>query len=59
MPSDGNCWYADVALMRGVSDGGQPVSLTSTSPELNACSAVAPSVMIFSSTLSSLTLAAS
>src|SRR5437773_546755 len=45
--------------MRGVSGGGQPVSFTSTSPELNACSAVVPSVMIFSSTLSSFTLDAS
>ena len=50
---------AGVALMRGVSGGGQPVSFTSTSPELNACSAVAPSVMIFSKTLSSFTLEAS
>src|SRR3954452_15128919 len=45
--------------MCGVSDGGQPVSLTSTSPELNACSAVEPSVMIFRTTLSSFTLEAS
>ena len=59
MPSDGNCWYADVALMRGVSDGGQPVSFTSTSPALNACSAVAPSVMIFIWIVSSFTAAAS
>src|ERR1700704_3189566 len=45
--------------MRGVSAGGQPVVLTSTSPELNACSAVEPSTMIFSTTLSSLTFDAS
>ena len=43
--------------MRGVSAGGQPVSFTSTSPELNACSAVEPSVMIFTWILSSLTFA--
>ena len=45
MPSDGNCWYAGVFLICGVSDGGHPVSFTSTPPELKVCSAVDPSVI--------------
>jgi hypothetical protein len=59
MPSAGNCLYAGVDFSCCVSAGGQPVSLTSTSPELNACSAVEPSGMIFRITLFSLTLLAS
>jgi hypothetical protein len=42
-------------LIFAVSDGGQPVSFTSMSPALNACSAVVPSGMIFIWILSSLT----
>src|SRR6478735_4881426 len=59
MPSAGNCLYEGVAFSRCVSAGGQPVSLTSTCPELNACSAVEPSGMILRITLFSLTLPAS
>src|SRR5581483_4261372 len=49
-PSDGKRRYVDASFTRGVSAGGQPVSFTSTAPRSNACSAVAPSVMIFSCT---------
>src|SRR3954453_12261234 len=59
MPSDGNCWYVGWPLMFAVSDGGQPVALTSMLPELKDCSAVAPSGMIGRLTLSSLTRDAS
>src|SRR3954447_23851472 len=45
--------------MFAVSDGGQPVAFTSTLPELNDCSAVAPSGMIGNVTLSSFTREAS
>ena len=39
-------WYVSWVFRCGMSDGGMPVVLTSTSPAANDCTAVVPSVMI-------------